>query len=201
MTRTGARPGRTGVALLDVDGSPAARAGAHLMTVGALTGLAVAPFFDGVAVAVFALVLGGITLARVLGLPTHLQTALGLALQGGAWASVFHLYAQIWWIDLVAHLVLTGLLAAAAGIVLHRARMTPAGTDTPGRRGIALTTTTVGISLAVVWELLEWFGHAVIDDTIHIAPADTMGDLAAGGLGAWVAGILLARRLQCASAS
>lgn len=186
---------RTGLRLLTVAGPTGARAAADLTAALVLASTVVSPLLDGVAVAVFALVLGTITLVRVLAVPAALQGGLGAALLVAAWAAALRWYEQVWWLDLVVHLGLTGLLAAVAGILLHRSRMIPAGTDRPGRWGIALTTTTVGTSLGVAWEIAEWFGHTFVDDSIHIPPADTMGDLAAGALGAAIAGLLLAHHL------
>lgn len=187
---------RTGWRLLTVTGPTGARAAADVTAVLALASTVLAPLLDGVTVAVFALVLGTVTLVRVLAVPAGLQGGLGAALLVAAWAAALRWYEEVWWLDIVVHLVLTGLLAAVAGVLLHRGRMTPSGADQPGRWGIALTTTTVGTSLGVVWEIAEWFGHTFVDDTIHIPPADTMGDLAAGAAGAAIAGLLLARHVR-----
>ena len=51
-----------------------------------------------------------------------------------------------------------------------------------------LVTTVVGVTLGVVWELFEWFGHTFIDEEIYVGYEDTLGDLVAGGLGSLVAG-------------
>ncbi|WP_418606141.1 hypothetical protein [Georgenia sp. SUBG003] len=49
----------------------------------------------------------------------------------------------------------------------------------------------VGLALAVVWELGEWAGHTYLDPAIFVSYDDTIGDLAAGGAGAAVAGAWL----------
>lgn len=184
---------RSGFELPAVEGSLPARVGVHATTALVIASLAVSPLFDGVAVAVFALVLGGMTLVRVLAVPAVLQALLGGVLLVAAWSAALLLYEQVWWLDVVVHLGLNGVIAAVAGVLLHRGRLVPSGVEQRGRWGIALTTTTVGVSLGVVWELAEWFGHEFVDDTIYVAPGDTMGDLVAGATGSAVAGLLLAR--------
>ncbi len=187
---------RAGFGLLSVVGAPAARAAAHTTTALVVASLAVSPLFDGVAVAVFALVLGAVTLVRVLAVPAALQALLGGVLLVAAWSAALLLYEEVWWLDIVVHFGLTGVLAAVAGVLLHRGRMTPTGADRRGRAGIALTTTAVGTSLGVVWEVAEWLGYVYVDDSIYVAPGDTVGDLVAGAAGSAVAGLLLARRVR-----
>lgn len=184
----------SGVALLRVPGDRWASVAVHVVAAFGVGGLITAVFFDGAAVAVFTLILGGLTLIRVLQLPALLQVALGLAMQAAAWASMLRWYEQYWWLDIVAHLVVNGLLAGAAGVVLHRAQMTPSRAARAGRWGSVITTTGVGGLLAVVWEVAEWFGYVYVDRTIDIAPGDTVGDLAAGVVGSVIAGLVLVRR-------
>lgn len=187
----------TGLALLTVPGARPGRLVVHAVGLVAVAGLiAVALFFDGAAVAVFALVLGGLTALRVLQLPAALQATTGLAIQGAAWASALRGYEQIWWLDIVAHLVVNGLLAAAAGLMLYRAGLTPGAAGRRGRWALAITTTGAGAVLAIVWEIAEWFGYAFVDPTIDVAPADTTGDLAAALIGSALAGLVLARRVR-----
>jgi hypothetical protein len=45
-----------------------------------------------------------------------------------------------------------------------------------------------------LWEVGEWVGHTYLDERIQVGYNDTMGDLVADGLGALVAGALLASR-------
>ena len=49
-------------------------------------------------------------------------------------------------------------------------------------------TTALGLSLGVLWEIFEWFGHAFIDGEIYVGYQDSIGDLLFGGLGALIAG-------------
>ena len=53
-----------------------------------------------------------------------------------------------------------------------------------GRVGLA----SAGLSLGVLWEVAEWFGHTFIDETIYVGYSDSIGDLVVGGVGAFLAG-------------
>ena len=184
---------RSGLGLLSVAGPPAARAAVHVITGIAVVSTVLAPLFDGLAVAVLFLVLGALTLVRVLAVPAGLQVVLGAALLGAAWASVLRVYEQVWWADIAAHLVLTGALAACAGTLMLGAGLTPTTHSRRGRWGVVVTTASVGTALGVVWEVAEWVGHVFVDESIYVAYGDTVGDLAAGMVGSVAAGLLLAR--------
>ena len=58
-------------------------------------------------------------------------------------------------------------------------------------RFYAAATVAIGLAAGVLWEIGEWWGHHVVDDAIFVTYDDTIGDLAAGGAGALVAGIAL----------
>ena len=51
---------------------------------------------------------------------------------------------------------------------------------------------TLATTLALLWEMGEWFGHTRLDDRIQVGYEDTLGDLGAGVVGAVVAAVLLA---------
>ncbi|HIX00203.1 MAG TPA: hypothetical protein H9871_08680, partial [Candidatus Nesterenkonia stercoripullorum] len=53
-------------------------------------------------------------------------------------------------------------------------------------------TTTIGLAISALWEMVEWIGFELFTEDIYTTYDDTIGDMAAGGLGALVAGILLA---------
>ena len=52
--------------------------------------------------------------------------------------------------------------------------------------------TTVGLALSAVWEIVEWLGHTLVDSQIFVAYDDTIGDIAAGGVGALLGGVVAA---------
>lgn len=185
---------RPAAAILLIGGTRAQRVAVHGTDALALVGLiAMVAFFDWVAVAVFAAVLGGLVLVRLLRVPGLLQAALSVGLQAAAWASALAWYERYWWADVLAHFAVTGLLAAAAAHPMRRAGLIPAGFGARGRWGVWIATTCLGTTLAVLWEIAEWVGYVLVDPTIHVAPGDTVGDLTAGMLGSAIAGLLLAR--------
>jgi hypothetical protein len=178
--------GRVPVARLTGD---VVRAAAVLSLAGAvLTG-------QGVAAALFALVLLGLTLLRLLVRPV-LDAATGLVLVVAAWCSLLDLYLRYDGLDLAVHVTATGLGAAALHEALVRGGVLAAA-DAPyprrARTGVGVAVVALGLALGVLWEVAEWFGHTQVDRRIQVGYDDTLGDLVAGGIGALVAGVLLAR--------
>lgn len=164
-----------------------------LVRVGALVSvLGAAAASDGVAVALFALVLGGTVVPRATAAPTGLDVASGVVTLAAAWCAVAGLYERVEGLDLLVHGVATGVLAVLAHHLLHRRDRAARPSRT--RRAAAATTVALGALLAVVWELLEVLGHTFVDDTIYVTPADTAGDLAAGLVGCVAAAWFVARR-------
>lgn len=164
---------------------------------GALSVVASAVWLGGVEAALFALVLLGLMMPRFLALPGGLDLASGLTLLAAGWIAIIDLFAVIWWLDLAVHFVANGLLAAMACILLVRVGAIPASSaDGPSRHrlGVLIATTACGATLGLLWEFGEWAGHTYLDDSINVGYDDTLGDLAAGGLGSLVAGLALARR-------
>jgi hypothetical protein len=152
--------------------------------------------YGGVAGALFLLVLGGTMIPRVLAAPTVLDAAYCSTILFAAWAAELDWYLRVGWLDVVVHAAATGLIAAMVHLLLVRVDALPPVDDpslTSPRLGAAIVTTALGTALAVVWEFGEWWGHSQIDQRIQVGYTDTVGDLAAGALGALVAGVLLAR--------
>lgn len=166
--------------------------------VAGLVALAVAVvWFDGVAVALALLVLGGLVVPRALGTARALDAAYGVGVLVAAWSAVLGVYRTVAWWDVVVHLVVTGLVAAVAldGAVRLGVARDPADVrSTAHRVGVPVLVVALGLGLSVLWELGEWLGHTYVDPTIHVSQVDTLGDLAAGGLGSLVAGVALVRR-------
>ena len=159
---------------------------------GALVSVLVAAATSGgVAVALFALVLGGSMVPRASGAPAWLDVTCGAVMLAAAWCAVAGLYERVEGLDLLVHAVATGALAALAHQVLTRAGV--AVSPVRPRATAALTTAGLGALLAVVWELLEAVGHTFFDDSIHVTYPDTVGDLAAALLGSLAAAWLAAR--------
>ena len=168
-----------------------ARAGTEIVTLAGLASFIAAFWFDGVAVALMALVLLGLAVARVAALPAVLQILTGLTLIGAAWASLLDWYDTYAWLDLVVHVAANGVLAVLVMMVLWRTGRLPRGIASST---IIIVTTALGALLAVIWEMGEWLGHTYLEQSIGVGYDDTISDMAAGVAGSLIAGILLARR-------
>lgn len=162
---------------------------ADLVGVAGLASFVAAFWWDAVVVALFALVLLGLVVPRVVRMPGWLQTANGATLILGAWAATLDWYVAVPWLDIVVHAAANGLLAAVALVGMQRARLLPGRLPAAGT---VLVATALGALLAVVWEAGEWFGHTMLDDGIGVGYDDTVGDLVCGTVGSFVAGVALA---------
>ena len=163
---------------------------------GALSFVAVTPR-GGVATALMALVLLGLTLLRVVGVPPAMDLATGALLVAAAWFALSGAYERYAGLDSVVHLAATGLVAVAAHRALVAARVLPPRDDPrllrPGE-GAVIAIVCLGLAMATLWEMGEWLGHTYLDPAIRTGYDDTIGDLASGGLGALLAGLLSLRR-------
>lgn len=173
---------------LHVPGPRWARVAVDALAVAGLASFVAAFWRDGVTVALFALVLLGLTVPRVAQLPGALQVVSGATLIAAAWAAVLDWFVIVPGLDVVVHALANGLLAVTAVIVLRRTRLLPAGLP---RAGTVVVTTAVGALLAVVWEAGEWFGHTLLDNAIQVGYDDTVGDLVSGTVGSFLAGAAL----------
>lgn len=178
-----------------------------------LAGLAIpvgGALYGPVAVALLSLVLLGTVLPRAVGLQGVVDPLVGLVLSVAAWIALLDLYARVSWLDLVMHLLATAALTVLAYAVLVFLGCLPtpgpllAGPDAAARAagptlrrprtGAVVTATALGVLLALLWEVGEWAGAQYVDPSIDVGYLDTLGDLVAGGIGAFVAGLLLVRR-------
>jgi hypothetical protein len=179
--------------------------GCDVIRLGALVSVVVGLLDHGaVAGALFFLVLGGTMIPRALGAPPALDASYCISLLFAGWAAVLDWYLHVAWLDVVVHVTVTGLVAAMVHLMLVRVGALPrpdaASLATP-RLGAALVTATLGVTLALLWELGEWFGHTYLDPRIQVGYTDTVGDLTSGAVGAVAAGVLLARGLLSAGES
>lgn len=151
--------------------------------------------WNWVAGALFFLVLGGTMLARALALPTVLDLAFCATILVAAWAAMLDWYVAVGWLDVVVHAAATGLVAAVGHLTLVRVGAVPPVDAAALRRprlGAGVLTAALGVALATLWEFGEWFGHTHVDDRIQVGYTDTVGDLAAGTVGAVVVAVLVA---------
>ncbi|MDM7990100.1 hypothetical protein [Arthrobacter sp. zg-Y877] len=146
--------------------------------------------------ALFLLVLLGLLVSRALAVFPGFDAAYGVVLLTAAWSSVADLYARIPWWDLAVHCAATGTLAVIAYFLLVQFGAVPA-VRRPHRASrslpvvVPLLVLALGLGMGVLWEIGEWWGHTYVDASINVGYADTMTDLAAGGLGALAAGLCL----------
>ena len=150
-----------------------------------------------VEIAVLMLALLGTLVPRMLGLRASVDLMVGLAVSIAAWSSVFELYTRVPGYDTAVHFVLNGLLAAVVVVLAQRAGWIaglPTGRGGAGRSariGSAVLTVAFGLAAGTLWEMGEWTGHTLIDSAIFVGYDDTIGDLAAGGLGSLLAGLAM----------
>jgi hypothetical protein len=146
--------------------------------------------------ALFALVVGGLVLPRLLASMPGLDVAYGVVVLFAAWSAVLDLYVTYDWLDVVVHTIACGLVTTTVHRMLVAASVLPPTSDRTLRRagpGVVVTVLSLGLGLGVLWEVGEWLGHTFLDQRIQVGYDDTMGDLVCDGLGALVAGVLLLR--------
>ncbi|WP_147794522.1 hypothetical protein [Cellulomonas sp. Y8] len=156
----------------------------------------VAAVVDGpVGVALLLLVLAGLVVPPAVRADPRLDAAYGVGLLAAGWAGALDLYQRISWLDVVTHLVVTGLIAAVAHLVVARATGAVVDPVLPAARrthvGSVGVTTALGLGLSVLWEVGEYLGNTYIDASIHVGYRDTIGDMALGGIGSLAAGLAL----------
>lgn len=163
---------------------------------------AAAIWFGTAEVIGFIVVAIGLMIPRVAHLAGPFDAAFGATIILASWSAVVSLYAAITWWDILVHFVTAGSSAAVLFLLLARAEITPGSTVSKAlpTRSIVVMTFAFGVTVAVLWEFLEWAGNAFISDGIHVGYVDTLIDIAVGGAGAIIAGILLARWKDRASA-
>ena len=153
----------------------------------AVVALFALPFTD---FAVLSMSLPAVMLSRMIGLRSGLDLVTCVTVFVAAGSNVIDLYRTWTGWDLVVHLACTGVLAAVALVLLDDARVIP---PTGRRRTPIVVATMAGLALSAVWEMVEWFGYRFITDAIFVTYDDTIGDMMAGGAGAFVAGVLASR--------
>ncbi|WP_051441898.1 hypothetical protein [Arthrobacter sp. H14] len=151
-------------------------------------------------VAVLLLVLLGLLIARSLRLRPSADIATGVILLTAAWSSITNVYEAIEWWDFLIHAATTGVLAGISHLLVLRTAGTASTTPVQfmgqgavtGRGAVVYLITAQGVALSVLWEFGEWWGYTYVDAAINVGYRDTLGDLAAGALGAVVCGAIFA---------
>ena len=133
-----------------------------------------------------------LVIPRCLGVRPALDASFGLALLVAAWSIVLGLYGSWTNWDLVVHTVSNGLIAAMGMVLLVRLGLVPGPLSLRYPRvSLAMLTTLLGVTFGVIWEFTEWAGNRFLDSTIFVTYTDTLGDIAAGGLGSLAVGCVM----------
>jgi hypothetical protein len=164
-----------------------------LRVIGALSVIAALVGWTVTDAGVIALVLGGLMLPRLIGVHPVFDVVFQVVLLIAGWSNVFGLYESLTSWDLVVHFTCTAVAAILGYLLLVRLEIALRPDDPRFTMAISLVTlTTLGLAASAVWEMVEWLGWTYIDDAIVVAYSDTIGDMAVGGLGALLGGVLLA---------
>lgn len=171
----------------------AAEITADALRVLAVIGIVVAAIgwgpMEGASLAIVAV---GMLLPRLMNLRPSVDIAFGVVVLVAVWSSVLEIYITTRWWDLPVHFLTNGLCAAVLYLLLVRGRVIADATTLPRPMlSAAVMTAAVGMSLGVLWEVWEWFGHTFIDGEIFVGYVDSIGDLVWGAFGALVAGCLI----------
>ena len=164
-----------------------------LRMVGLVSIVIAAVVFEPTDAGVLALALPALLVPRFVGVRASFDIVYGVTVLVAAWSNVLDLYSSVSWWDLVVHFVCTGVLAVMVYLGLSRVRVVPdrRGPGSPRRTPLILTAA-IGLALSALWEMIEWAGWRFISDDIYVAYQDSIGDMAVGGLGALIGGVLLA---------
>jgi len=141
--------------------------------------------------AVFALVLPALLAPRFIRMRPGADILSGVVLIVAGWSAVLQLYTSVVGWDLLIHFVCTGVLALLGYLALDRVGVLPRADERGGRHvAVVGLTTALGLALSAVWEVVEWVAHTYIDPAVFVNYTDTIGDMAFGGLGSLLAGVL-----------
>lgn len=142
---------------------------------------------------ILAFALPALVLPRFLGARPGFDVMFGLVVLVAAWSNVLDLYRTVPGWDLLVHGVCTGVLGAMVYLLLARLRVAPLLGQKGFRRRIPIIIVpAIGLAASALWEMVEWFGYTFINDAIFVTYADTIGDMALGGVGAVLAGLVVA---------
>jgi len=141
---------------------------------------------------ILAFALPGLMLPRFVGVRPGFDVSYGVVVLIAAWSNVLDLYRVIDWWDIAMHFFATGLISALLYLTLAHRRIVAS----PGGSGFspvipAVLVPAFALALSALWEMVEWAGYTFISDEIFVAYDDTIGDMAVGGLGGLVAGLIV----------
>lgn len=158
--------------------------------VGLLSVAVAAIWWTGTDAGVLALALPALLVPRFVGVRPGFDIAFGITVLVASWSNVLDLYRTVAGWDLVVHVVCTGFIAAMAYLALVRWDIMPR--PPRARRAAVIFTAALGLAASALWEMVEWLGKTFVTDEIFVTYNDTIGDMAVGGLGALLAGFVVA---------
>lgn len=167
------------------------------------TGLALV-FWGPDKVIAFLAVFAILVLPRLLRMPAPFDAAFAATMYMSTLTGAMGWYENMDWWDKVAHVVTTGAAAAMLCLILSRFALVDNLFDRNRplfRSRVIMQTTVFGLSLAVIWEILEWFYKTVNSDDPPATYLDTMGDMLAGAVGSLLAALCLLAWVKAASQS
>lgn len=170
--------------------SPAEWAADGIRLLGLISVLAAFVWWTPTDAGILALALPALLVPRLLGVLPWFDVLYGVTVSVAAWSNVLDLYRSIARWDLVVHFVATGIIASIGYVALQRSGVLP---DRPRRRTAIVLLPTVGLAISAIWEMVEWLGKTFVDSEIFVTYPDTIGDMAVGGAGALLMGLVLAR--------
>lgn len=164
-----------------------------LRVLGVLGVVVAAIWFTPTDAGILAFTLPALVGARFIGVPPAFDITFSVTVQMAAWSNVVDLYRTVEWWDVVMHLVCTAVLTVMLYELLARLDVVPGlGDPTLKRRTVIVAFTGIGLAISALWEMVEWIGFVGITDDIFVEYHDTIGDMAVGGLGSLIAGIVVA---------
>jgi hypothetical protein len=163
-----------------------------------LLSIGIAAFwFSPTDVGILAFALPALVAGRFLGVPSGFDVIFCVTVLVAAWSNVVDLYRTVPGWDVVIHLVFTAVLAPMVYLLLAQVKVLPRLDEaTLQRRTVIVQFFSLGLALSALWEMVEWIGFVWITDDIYVEYHDTIGDMAVGGLGALVAGVVVAVRMS-----
>ncbi len=139
--------------------------------------------------------LGLVTLvARLVNLPRIYDLCLTAAMALQGFGETFGLYDQFVRFDDLVHVTLPLLTAPVVYIALARAEVVPDPRDEthlPHYAGIFVVTTSLGMAIGALWEIVEWRSDAWFGTSLSLGNDDTVGDLVRDSIGSLLGAALL----------
>ncbi|HET6699578.1 MAG TPA: hypothetical protein VFG88_10855 [Nocardioidaceae bacterium] len=159
-----------------------------------LSGVAALVFFGGQGAISFFVLFAVLLLPRWLDVAHPFDMVFCATMLVAAWARQQHWYATVFWVDEAVHAVTPGAAAVATYLMLAKLELLPDVYEqirATRRFSLVLLVTIIGLGLAAVWEFWEWIGEQVAPKSTLVGYDDTISDMALGGAGALVLGVLL----------